>query len=136
MNVAVEREATISRTAIQKSLKKEVSMEDSQVTYRVTRTSRRLYLVFLSVLRRVYKELPRKKMFLSYFARLKTSADIGLRPESSARMMEVMRMPRLRQEITETGTRLREEEGEARLIEHTEDCAVMCSYTKGSARPV
>ena len=58
MNVAVEREATISRTAIQKSLKKEVSMEDSQVTYRVTRTSRRLYLVFLSVLRRVYKELP------------------------------------------------------------------------------
>ena len=111
-------------------------MEDSQVTYRVTRTSRRLYLVFLSVLKRVYKELPRKKMFLSYFARLKTSADIGLRPESSARMMEVMRMPRLRQEITETGTRLREEEGEARLIEHTEDCAVMCSYTQGSVRPV
>ena len=133
INVAKVSDATISAIAIQNSLKKEVNMEKSQVKYRETRTNITLYLVFLRVLKLTRSKVKRTFILKPYFARLKTSADIGRLPESSAMMMEVTRRPRLRQEITEAGTRLREAAGEARLMAHTESwTSVVTNYSNYS----
>ena len=54
----------------------------------------------------------------SYFALLNTSAEIGLRPESSANMIAVMRMENVIKDMTANGTIETEEAGEDRLSQH------------------